>query len=109
MATFEDFEKLDIRAGVVREVEPFPRARKPSYRLTIDFGPEIGSKRSSAQVTNYRPEELVGMQVIAVVNFAAKNIAGFRSEVLILGVPGEDGQISLLTPSRPAQLGGRVY
>jgi tRNA-binding protein len=109
MATFADFEKLDIRTGVIREVEPFPRTRKPSYRLTIDFDPEIGTKRSSAQVTNYRPEELVGMQVIAVVNFAPKNIAGFRSEVLVLGVPDEDDQISLLTPSRPAQLGGRLY
>lgn len=109
MATFEEFEKLDMRAGVIREVEPFPRARKPSFRLTIDFGSEIGSKQTSAQVTNYRPEELVGMSIIAVVNFPPKNIAGFRSEVLVLGVPGESGQISLLTPSRPAQPGGRVY
>jgi tRNA-binding protein len=109
MATFEEFEKLDMRAGVIREVEPFPRARKPSFRLTIDFGPEIGSKQTSAQVTNYRPEELVGMSIIAVVNFPPRNIAGFRSEVLVLGVPGEGGQISLLTPSRPAQPGGRVY
>ncbi|CCF84329.1 tRNA-binding protein [Nitrolancea hollandica] len=109
MATFEEFEKLDMRTGVIREVEPFPRARKPSFRLTIDFGPEIGSKQTSAQVTNYRPEELIGMSIIAVVNFPPKNIAGFRSEVLVLGVPGEGGQISLLTPSRPAPLGGRVY
>ncbi len=109
MATFEEFEKLDMRTGVIREVEPFPRARKPSFRLTIDFGPEIGSKQTSAQVTNYRPEELVGMSIIAVVNFPPRNIAGFRSEVLVLGVPGEGGQISLLTPSRPAQSGGRVY
>ena len=99
MATFEEFEKLDMRVGIVREVEPFPRARKPSFRLTIDFGPEIGSKPSSAQVTNYRPEELVGMPVIA----------GFRSEVLVLGVPGADGQLSLLSLSRPALPGGRVY
>lgn len=109
MATFEDFEKLDMRVGIIREVEPFPRARKPSFRLTIDFGTEIGSKQTSAQVTNYRPEELVGMTVIALVNLPPRNIAGFRSEVLILGVPGEGGQISLLTPSRPAQPGGRVY
>lgn len=109
MATFEEFENLDMRAGIIREGEPFPRARKPSCRLTIDFGPEIGSKQTSAQVTNYRPEELVGMSIIAVVNFPPKNIAGYRSEVLVLGVPGEGGQISLLTPSRPAQPGGRVY
>ena len=109
MAIFEEFEKLDMRVGIVREVEPFPRARKPSPRLTIDFGPEIGSKPSSAQVTNYRPEELVGMPVIAIVNLPPRNIAGFRSEVLVLGVPGADGQLSLLTPSRPAQPGGRVY
>ena len=109
MATFEEFEKLDMRVGIVRDVESFPRARKPSFRLTIDFGPEIGSKPSSAQVTNYRPEELIGMPVIAIVNLPSRNIAGFRSEVLVLGVPGADGQLSLLTPSRPAQPGGRVY
>ncbi|MCG0240107.1 MAG: tRNA-binding protein [Firmicutes bacterium] len=109
MATFEDFQRLDIRTGVIVEVEDFPRARKPAYRIVVDFGPEIGKKRSSVQATNYTKEELKGMQVVAVVNLPPKNIAGFLSEVLVLGVPGEDGQVSLLVPSRPALLGGRVY
>lgn len=109
MATIEDFEQLDLRTGVITAVEDFPRARKPAYRVSVDFGPELGSKRSSIQATNYTREELVGMQVIAVVNFPPRNIAGFLSEVLILGVPGADGQIALLTPSRPAQVGGAVY
>lgn len=109
MATFDDFLKLDLRVGRIVQAEDFPRARKPAYRVTIDFGPEIGQKRSSMQATNYTREELVGFQVVAVVNFPPKNIAGFMSEVLVLGVPGEDGQLSLLTPSRPATLGGRVY
>lgn len=109
MATYEDFQRLDIRAGVITEVEDFPRARTPSYRVTVDFGPAIGVKRSSAQATNYRKDELVGMVVVAVVNMPPRNIAGLMSEVLILGVPGEDGAVSLLTPSRPAPIGGGVY
>ncbi|MFO7173762.1 MAG: tRNA-binding protein [Bacillota bacterium] len=109
MATVEDFQRLDIRTGVIVEVEDFPRARKPAYRVVVDFGPEIGKKRSSVQATNYTKEELKGMQVVAVVNLPPKNIAGFLSEVLVLGVPGVDGQVSLLVPSRPAVLGGRVY
>ncbi|MDH3223810.1 MAG: tRNA-binding protein [Gemmatimonadota bacterium] len=106
---FEDFLKVDIRVGRVVEVDPFPRARKPSWKLTVDLGADLGRKRTSAQATNYSPDDLVGMQVLCVVNFEPKNIAGFLSEVLILGVPGEDGSISLLTPSRPAAAGGRVY
>src|SRR5690349_604848 len=107
---YEDFEKVDVRAGVITAVEDFPRARNPSYRLEIDFGPEIGVKRTSAQVTNYSKEELVGMQVVAVVNFPPKNIAGFQSEVLVLGVDGADGRgLALLTPSREAVLGARMY
>jgi len=109
MATFDDFQKLDLRIGFIRSVEDFPRARKPAYRVTVDFGPEIGEKRSSVQATNYSKEELVGMAVIGIVNFPPRNIAGFQSEVLILGVPGEDGNLSLLTPSRPAQPGSAVY
>ncbi len=105
---FSDFEKVDVRVGTVVAVDDFPRARNPSWRLTIDFGPELGERRTSAQATNYAKDELLGMQVLAVVNFEPKNIAGFMSEVLVLGVPGEDG-ISLLTPSRPAPDGGRVY
>ena len=106
---FADFEKVDIRVGVVTEVEDFPRARNPSYRLTIDFGPEVGTKRSSAQVTSYSKEELVGMQVVAVVNFEPRNIAGFMSEVLVLGAADDDGRVVLLTPTREAVVGGRMH
>jgi tRNA-binding protein len=101
---------IDVRVGRVLEVDDFPRARNPSYRLTIDFGPELGVKRSSAQCTNYSKEELVGMQVVARVDLEPRNIAGFMSEVLVLGVDGRDGSgIALLTPSRPAELGARMY
>ena len=106
---YSDFEKVDVRVGVITEVEDFPRARNPSYRLTVDFGPELGERRSSAQVTTYTKEELLGAQVVAVVNFAPKNIAGFMSEVLVLGVPGPDGEIVLLTPTRAVPDGGRAY
>ena len=109
MATIEDLQRLDIRTGVITAVEDFPRARTPAYRVTVDFGEEIGSKRSSAQATNYRKDELIGMSVIGVVNLPPRNIAGFVSEVLILGVPGADGALALLTPSRPARIGGGVY
>jgi len=109
MATFEDFQKIDMRVGVITEVDDFPRARKPSYRVTVDFGDGIGLKRSSLQATNYSKEELLGRHIIAVVNFTPKNIAGFLSEVLVLGVPGADGQLSLLVPSRPASPGAAVY
>jgi tRNA-binding protein len=109
MATIEDFQRLDIRTGVIVAVEDFPRARTPAYRVAVDFGPEIGVKHSSAQATNYRKDELIGMQVVAVLNFPPRNIAGFLSEALILGVPGEDGAVSVLTPSRPARIGGAVY
>lgn len=109
MIEYADFECVDMRAGVILEVEDFPRARKPSYRVKIDFGAEIGIKQSSVQATNYRKEELVGRQVVCVVNFPPKNIAGFMSEVLVLGVDGADGALSLLTPSRKAKIGGRVY
>lgn len=108
-AAFDEFLRLDIRTGTIVEVEDFPRARNPSYRVTVDLGPEIGRKRSSVQATNYPHDALLGMQVLCVVNFAPKNIAGFLSEVLLLGVPGVDGAIALLTPSRKAANGGRVY
>jgi tRNA-binding protein len=109
MATFDDFQKIDVRVGEIIAVEDFPRARNPSYKIKVNFGAEIGEKWSAAQATNYTRDELVGKRVVAVVNFEPKNIAGFMSECLILGVPGEDGQVSLLTPSRPAPLGGRMY
>ncbi len=107
--TYEDFEKVDVRAGVITAVEDFPRARKPAYRVEVDFGPEVGKRRSSMQATNYSKEELVGMQVVGVVNFPPKNIAGFMSEVLVLGVPGPDGEVVLLTPTRAVPDGGRLF
>ena len=106
---YSDFEKVDVRVGVITDVEDFPRARNPSYKLTIDFGPEIGTKRSSAQVTTYTHDELRGMRVVAVVNFEPRNIAGFMSEVLVLGVPDADGNVTLLSPTREVPLGGRMY
>lgn len=108
MATIDDFSKLDIRVGTVLEAKPFPKARRPAYQLTVDFGAEIGMKRSSAQITeHYRPEELVGMQVLAVVNFPPRQIADFMSEVLVLGTYSEGGVI-LITPQQPAANGDRL-
>ena len=108
MATIDDFSKLDIRVGTVLEAKPFPKARRPAYQLTVDFGAEIGTKRSSAQITeHYRPEELVGMQVLAVVNFPPRQIADFMSEVLVLGTYSEGGVI-LITPQQPAVNGDKL-
>jgi tRNA-binding protein len=105
----EELERVDMRTGAIVAVEDFPRARKPSYRVVIDFGEELGRKASSVQATNYEKSELLGLRVVCVVNLLPKNIAGFLSEVLVLGVPGEDGKLSLLTPTRKAALGGRVF
>ena len=108
MITWSDFEKIDIRVGTILEVNDFPNARKPSYQLTIDFG-EFGIKRSSAQITNlYKKEELVGRQVIAVINFPPKQIANFFSECLVLGVYNEDNDVVLLQPSLKVQNGGKI-
>ena len=107
--TFDDFLKVDMRVGEIVDVEDFPKARNPSYKVRVFFGDEIGDKWSSVQATNYSKETLIGLHVIGVVNFAPKNIAGFMSECLILGVPGVDGMVSLLTPTRSADVGGRVY
>ena len=108
MATIDDFSKLDIRVGTVLEAKPFPKARRPAYQLTVDFGAEIGTKRSSAQITeHYRPEELVGMQVLAVLNFPPRQIADFMSEVLVLGTYSEGGVI-LITPQQPAANGDKL-
>jgi len=109
MITYDDFLRVDMRLGRVVGVEDFFKARNPSYKFEIDFGPEIGTKRSCAQLTNYSKDELIGRQIVAVVNFPPRNIAGFLSEVLILGVPMEGGVVSLLEPRDGAIIGGRVY
>ena len=104
-----DFERVDMRVGRVLEAEPFPEARKPAYKLRIDFGP-LGIRRSSAQLTvHYRAEELVGKLVIAVTNFPPRQIGPTRSEVLVLGVPDADGAVILLQPTDEVPLGGRVF
>ena len=107
---FDDFLKVDIRVGTILAAEPFPQARKPAFKLTIDFGPEIGVKKSSAQITqHYACDALVGKQVVAVVNFPPRQIGPFMSEVLTLGVPDEQGEVVLLHPSLVVPNGGRMF
>lgn len=107
---YEVFAQVDIRVGTVVSAEPFPEARRPAYKLTVDFGPQIGVKRSSAQLTaNYRCETLVGRQVAAVVNFAPRQIGPFMSEVLVLGFPDADGAVVLVAPDKPVANGGRLF
>jgi tRNA-binding protein len=110
MIPFADFEKVDVRVGRIVAAEPFPEARKPAYKLTIDFGSEIGARRSSAQLTvHYTPEALVGRLVLAVVNFAPRQIGPFMSEVLTLGVPDDAGAVVLIRPDHEVPLGGRLF
>lgn len=109
-ASYDDFLKLDIRVGRITRAEPFPEARKPACRLWVDFGPELGEKRSSAQITrHYALDELVGRQVLAVVNFPPRQIGPVRSEVLVLGLPDAEGEVVLVGPGHEVPLGGRLF
>lgn len=110
MITYPDFEKLDIRVGTVVDAKPFPEARKPAIQLWVEFGAEIGVKKSSAQITaHYSPDRLIGRQVLAVVNFTPRQIGPFMSEVLVLGLPDENGAIVLLKPDFHVPDGGRMF
>lgn len=108
--SFDDFMKVDVRVGVIVKAEPYPEARKPAIKLWVDFGPEIGKRKSSAQIAkHYTPEELPGKKVMAVVNFPPRQIGKFMSEILVLGVPDEDNEVVLLTPDKDVPVGGRLY
>lgn len=108
--TYDDFLKVDIRCGIILTAQDFPEARKPAHKLTVDFGPEIGIKKTSAQITNhYTKEELVGKQVLAVVNFEPKKIGPFISQVLTLGLPDENNTVVLVSPTQKVPLGARLF
>ena len=108
--SFDDFLRVDVRVGTVLRAEPFPEARKPAIKMWIDFGGEIGERKTSAQVTaHYAPETLVGKQVLAVVNFPPRQIGRFMSEVLVLGMPDADGEVVLVGPDQPVPKGGRLH
>ncbi|MDT1062937.1 tRNA-binding protein [Paracoccus sp. CPCC 101403] len=107
---WDDFAAVDIRTGRITRAEPFPEARRPAIKLWVDFGPGIGERKSSAQITrHYSPEGLVGKQVLAVVNFPPRQIGRFMSEVLVLGLPDESGEVVLIAPDKPVPVGGRMY
>ncbi len=108
--SFDDFLKIDIRKGTIVRAEPFPEARKPAIKLWVDFGDELGEKKSSAQITaHYDPEALIGKEVLAVVNFPPRQIGPMRSEVLVLGLPDAEGEVVLLTPDKSVPNGARMY
>ena len=108
--SFDDFLKVDIRVGTILAVDPFPEARRPAYKLRVDFGPEIGEKKTSAQITkHYQPGDLVGRQVAAVVNFPKKQIGKFMSEVLVVGFPDSEGEVVLVGVDHAIPNGGRLY
>lgn len=110
MAIYEDFEKLDIRVGIIVDVQDFPEARKPAYKLAIDFGGDIGIKKSSAQLPqNYTKDELLGKRILCVVNFPPRQIGPVRSEVLTLGVPDDNGDCILVIPDKDVPTGGRLF
>lgn len=110
MVSYDDFEKVDIRVGKIISVEDFPEARKSAYKLSIDFGKEIGIKKSSAQIVkHYKKEELLGKLVLGVVNFPVKQIGPFMSEALTLGLPDENGDVVLITPTKEVPLGGKMF
>jgi tRNA-binding protein len=109
VATIDDFDLIDMRVGRISRVDDFPEARKPARKLQVDFGPEIGEKRSSAQIAHYSREELEGRLVLAVVNFPPRQIGPVLSEVLVLGVPDEEGRVILLAPDVEVPVGGRVF
>lgn len=108
--TYDSFAKVDIRVGRITRAEPFPEARKPAYKLWVDFGPDLGEKRSSAQITvHYTPESLIGRQVLAVVNFPPRQIGKVLSEVLVLGLPDAEGEVVLISPGQDVPLGGKLF
>ena len=109
VATIEEFERIDMRVGRIARVDEFPEARRPAWKLFVDFGPELGEKRSSAQISHYTREDLEGRLVVAVVNFPPRQIGPFLSEVLVLGLPDEEGRVTLLRPDADVPVGGRVY
>ena len=108
--TFDDFAKVDVRVGTIIRAEPFPEARRPALKLWIDFGPDIGEKKTSAQITrHYDPDSLAGRQVAAVVNFPPRQIGKFMSDVLVLGFPDKDGEVVLIGPDHPVPNGGKLF